>query len=58
MGRIHIADELKTVAGIEKKVVFVGTLDHIEVWDQEKYHEYIEKIGATIEEKIEVIDGI
>ncbi|MEP7167652.1 MAG: division/cell wall cluster transcriptional repressor MraZ [Candidatus Woesebacteria bacterium] len=58
LGRIKIADELKNLVGIEKNVVFVGSLDHIEIWDQEKYHNYIEAVGNRIEETVEQIDVV
>jgi MraZ protein len=56
LGRIKIADELKNLAGIEKNVVFVGSLDHIEIWDQEKYHTYIDAVSNRIEETVEEIE--
>lgn len=56
LGRMKIADELKELVGIEKNVVFVGSLDHIEIWDQEKYHAYIDAVGTRIEETLEEID--
>ena len=57
-GRILIPDELRKAAGIEKNVVIVGALDHIEVWDAErwdefqrenlsKYEEYADKLFTT-----------
>jgi MraZ protein len=56
LGRINIAEELKRFVGIEKNVVFVGSLDHIEIWDQEKYRAYMEKVEQSIEDTVEVID--
>lgn len=56
LGRINISEELKQSVGIEKNVVFVGSLDHIEVWDQETYRTYMERVEKSIEDTVEVID--
>ncbi|HRU39169.1 MAG TPA: division/cell wall cluster transcriptional repressor MraZ [Candidatus Goldiibacteriota bacterium] len=39
-GRITINANLKKYAGIKKKVVFVGVIDRIEIWDPQKLEEY------------------
>ena len=39
-GRIMINANLKAIAGIKKKVVFLGVIDRIEIWAAEKLAEY------------------
>jgi len=39
-GRIMINSNLKAEAGINKKVVFLGVIDRIEIWAAEKLAEY------------------
>ncbi len=54
-GRVNLPDYLIKFAGLQKNVVVVGNLNHLEVWDQEKYHHYIEQIepqAETIAESI------
>lgn len=54
-GRLKLSQELKEIGGLQKDVVFVGSLDHIEIWDQARYHTYMERVSDTIED---VIEGI
>ena len=54
-GRIRIEQTLLAAAHIEKEVVFVGTNDHIEIWDREAYHEYMASVEKQIEESVEKI---
>lgn len=55
-GRIRIDEGLLERAGLTKEVVIVGTRDHVEVWDQAKYHEYMSHVEDGIEESAEGID--
>ncbi len=36
-GRITVPQKLRDYAGIEKEVVMVGNLDHLEVWDRKAW---------------------
>lgn len=54
-GRIRIDESLQERAKLSKEIVFVGTLDHVEVWDRETYHTYSETLEKTIEEQVEKI---
>ena len=36
-GRMTIPQEIRESVGLDKKVVVVGMLDHMEIWDFEKY---------------------
>jgi MraZ protein len=55
MGRILIPDYLKKYAGLNKKVIFVGLYDRIEVWDEaefEKYKKKTEMAAGDIAERL------
>lgn len=55
LGRILVPDYLKNYAGLKKKVVIAGVLNHLEIWDQEnwkKYKEETEKNTDTTAEKL------
>lgn len=55
MGRILIPDYLKKYASLNKKVILVGVLNRIEVWDEnvwEKYKGTTEKEGGNIAERL------
>jgi MraZ protein len=45
-GRITIPSPLRTYAGLREAVVVTGFLDHIEVWDAEKWPE-VESAGSS-----------
>jgi MraZ protein len=45
-GRITIPPALRTYAGLREAVVVTGFLDHIEVWDAEKWPE-VESAGSS-----------
>lgn len=51
LGRMLIPEYLRQFAHLEKQVVIVGSFNKIEIWDVERYHQYI----AQIEEKAEKI---
>ncbi len=44
MGRILIPDHLKNFADLKSKVVFVGLNDRVEIWDEKKWKDHIEKV--------------
>jgi MraZ protein len=57
-GRVLLPDYLTTFAQLNKEVVVVGSYQYIEIWDQEKYHTYLdtlEKNGENLAEEIEDI---
>ncbi len=41
-GRVRIPPELHTLAGLSKEVVLLGVRDHIEIWDRQRWSEYLE----------------
>jgi MraZ protein len=54
-GRVNLPDYLIEFAKLEKNVVVVGSLNHLEIWDQEKYHHYIDQIEGQAESIAESI---
>lgn len=53
LGRLLLPEALKEYAGISKNIVIVGSLSRIEVWDQERYHQLLDKLKENIEEAAE-----
>lgn len=41
-GRIRIPPELVTFAKIEKEVMLVGVRDHLELWDRQRWDDYVQ----------------
>lgn len=54
-GRVNLPDYLIKFAKLQKNVVIVGSLDHLEIWDQDKYHNYIDQIEGQAESLAESI---
>jgi len=55
LGRILIPDYLKNYATLNKKIVVIGALNRLEIWDDSKWNQYknnIEKDGDKIAEKL------
>ena len=46
-GRILISDDLLKSVGIEKDIVSVGVYNHVEIWSEKKWNEYLEKRKAS-----------
>ena len=42
-GRIRISPELLKHAGLTKEVMLVGVRDHLELWDRERWEEYVNR---------------
>ncbi len=47
-GRVTLGQPLLEYAGIEKDVVVVGNLDHIEVWDRGRWHSDQKELDSEI----------
>src|SRR3989344_9232090 len=43
-GRILVPEHQRTFAGLKRDVIFAGVSDRVEVWDKERWHNYIERI--------------
>lgn len=54
-GRVNLPDYLIEFAKLKKSVVVVGSLNHLEVWDQNTYHNYIDQIEGQAESIAESI---
>jgi len=54
-GRMQIPRNLKVFAGIEKDVVLSSAFDHIEIWDKERYDQFIEENQKEYDELAEMI---
>jgi MraZ protein len=50
-GRINLPDYLIDFAQLKKSVVIVGSINRLEIWDQERYHQYLDQL----EDKAETI---
>ena len=48
LGRILIPDYLKKYAGFKKNVVIAGVYNRLEIWDQEKWEAYKQKIEEEV----------
>lgn len=50
LGRILVPDYLKDYAGFKKNVTICGLSSKLEVWDSEKWNEYMKKAEKDIDE--------
>lgn len=49
-GRINITSPLVSYAGLTKECVIIGVNDRIEIWDKEKYDEFMNENSSKLEE--------
>lgn len=40
-GRLRVPPELAELAGLSKEAVLVGVHDHVELWDRERWEQYV-----------------
>lgn len=50
-GRVQLPEYLIEYAGLEKELVVVGSFSYLEVWNRDRYHQYVD----TLEKKAEHI---
>lgn len=50
LGRLTISEHLKQYAGLNKQLVIVGALNHLEVWAQERYHQLFDSLTEKVED--------
>lgn len=43
LGRMQLPEYLTQFANLTKEIVVVGSFDYVEIWDREKYHQYMKK---------------
>lgn len=48
-GRINLPNYLIDFAQLKKAVVIVGSLNRLEIWDQERYHQYLDHLESKAE---------
>ena len=56
-GRILLPQSLRDQAEIDQEVSINGVLDHIEVWNSEKWDSYKARVMETLPEIAEEVDG-
>lgn len=54
-GRVHLPEYLIAFAGLQKEVVIVGSFNYVEIWDRDRYHQYLEKLDQQPAELAEQI---
>ena len=55
-GRILIPEHLKKVGELDSEIVIVGSLNRVEIWDRDRYHQFFDKISQNTESIAETID--
>lgn len=56
-GRILIPKNLRETAHLTKKVVITGSLDWVEIWDVETYHQHLDQVEANSQDLVEQINS-
>jgi len=49
-GRVQLPEYLTQLAGLNKNLVVVGSYNHIEIWNLDRYHSYVQKLEPSIED--------
>jgi MraZ protein len=52
-GRVMIPQALIQSAGLDREVMVVGVLDHLEVWDRAAWREYMKRVEENVENAAE-----
>jgi len=50
IGRVQLPEYLITFAGLTKEVVIVGSFTRVEIWDRDRYHQYITAKESSADE--------
>ncbi len=56
-GRILIPDRLLVFAGLKQEVVMIGVRDHLELWDAERWQNYLAQNAARFDSVAEAALG-
>lgn len=54
-GRVLLPEYLRQFANLQKQVVIVGSYTYIEIWDQDRYHQYLDALESNGEALAESI---
>ncbi len=54
-GRILIPDRLLQFAGLQKEVTMIGNLDHLEIWDAQRWQQYCDSNAARFDTAAEAL---
>lgn len=54
-GRVLLSAHLKAQGRLNREIVIVGSLDRVELWDQEAYHQYLKAVESQAEQ---IAEGI
>lgn len=49
-GRIRIPDRLAQFAGLKEEVVLLGVNDHVEIWDRERWEQFLVANGPSFDQ--------
>lgn len=52
-GRLQLPSKLLAREGLGKEITIVGAIDHLEIWDRQKWNEYFEKAYSDDEQNAE-----
>lgn len=49
-GRIRIPDRLMEFAGLQQEVILLGVNDHVELWDQSRWRDFLNNNGKSFDQ--------
>ena len=55
LGRLTVPTNLQALAGLHKKLVIVGQLSHLEIWDADRYRDMMDRLEMNVEERAELV---
>ncbi len=58
IGRILIPDHQKDFAGLQKRIIFAGISDHVEIWNAEAWKMYKSHIEKSADEMAAKLDSV
>jgi len=56
LGRVQLPEYLTELAHLKKAVVIVGSYNYVEIWDQTKYHQYLDRLEKKAEKIAERLE--